>query len=219
MIYCGIASLPEREANLRLTIKSLIDQVDVMFLALNGYDSVPNWVNREPKIKHDLLDNSLGDSAKFLHVGECDGYYLTLDDDLAVQHKYVGYMCDGAQKYKGLTSLHGRIYLKPVINFKRWVGNYRCLNTVSEDVHVNLIGSGCSCHHTDRLKLSISDFKTAGKADVWLSKVATEQGVPMVVLKHTLGDVRYLPVRKGTTIWESTKDYSEHIQIMRTFIK
>ena len=56
-------------------------------------------------------------------------------------------------------------------------------------------------------------------ADVFLSKCATEQGVPMMVLAHDVGYLKYVPPPKGTTIWDTTRDYSEHVKVMRTFIK
>ena len=55
-------------------------------------------------------------------------------------------------------------------------------------------------------------------SDVWLSKIATEQNVPMMVLAHAKGDIKYL-YPPGDTIWKSTQSYDEHIKIMNTFIK
>jgi hypothetical protein len=218
-ITVGIASVPARKENLLKTLASLAGQADRIVVALNNYTEVPQELSKFPNVEPYLLDNSLKDSAKFLRASECNGWYVSWDDDILPPPDVVQVLIAGATKYNGLVSLHGKKYLPPVTNFKRWAGNYRCLNSVSEDVKVNVIGSGCACFHTDRLKVHISDFKTPGKADVWLSKVASDQGVPMVVLAHKAGYIEYLGAPKGTTIWETTHDYSEHVRIMRTFIK
>jgi hypothetical protein len=200
-------------------VHSVKDQVDEMFIALNGYVSVPPELHNIRNANYAIFDNSMGDSAKFYHAIDLQNtYYLALDDDLKVPRGYVDYLCDGVDRYNALCSLHGRIYTPPVTNFKRWTGNYRCLNTVNEDVKVNFIGSGVCCFNTNRLKVDIKGFKRPNMSDVWLSKAAHEQGVPLMVLKHSIGYLQYLHP-SGSTIWQDTKDYSFHIQIMREFLK
>ena len=215
-----MASLPERKESLILVINSLLPQVDKIHVALNGYTEIPEALRNLSNVECEILDNSLGDSAKFLHVSDYnDCYYIAWDDDILAPPNVIDVLIEGVNRYNGLVSFHGKYYLPPIVNFKRWAGNYRCLNTVTDDVKVNVIGSGCCAFNTNRLLVHILDFKTRNKADVWLSKVATEQGVPMVVLKHRIGYIKYLSPPVGTTIWDHTKEYSEHVRIMRTFIK
>ena len=92
----GIASLPERVECLRDTVNSLLPQVDKIIVGLNNYTKVPNFLNH-PKIEAYLLDNSLGDAAKFYKVGDYkDSYYLSCDDDLIYP------VNDTAQKFSNL---------------------------------------------------------------------------------------------------------------------
>jgi hypothetical protein len=127
-------------------------------------------------------------------------------------------MISGVEKYNGVVSLHGRIYPRPFVGFKRWKYAYRCLNSVNGDVHVNFIGSGCAAFNTKRLSLSIEDFKLPHMADVWLSMACNKQGVPMTVLAHKQGYLQYLGTN-GKTIWENTKSYDKHNAIMKSFLK
>ena len=210
-----MASIPEREHNLSVVVNRILPQVDRLFVALNDYDHIPWWLDND-KIEVFSLDNSLGDAAKFYNIENVFGYYLALDDDLAVPQGYVKKMIEGVDKYEGLVSLHGRKYLSP--NFKNWAGNYNCLRTVSDDVRVNLIGSGCCAFHTKSIELKLSDFKTPNMADLYLSRVAALQNKPMVVLKHEQGYLRYLKP-EGKTIWQETKDYTPHNEILRSYIK
>lgn len=218
MITAGIATLKEREKSFKCTIESIYPQVDKIVAVLNYYDAIPLWLNELKKVECHLAFNFLGDAGKFLQVENTDGIYFAIDDDLLYPKGYVDYLLEGIEKYGGIVGLHGKIYQKPVTHFKK-CAVYRCLDTVSDDACVNVIGSGCCAFDTNRLTLSLSDFELPNMADLWLSKMATEQGVPMTVLKHDTGYLNYLAPPKGTTIWETTKDYSEHVQIMRTFIK
>lgn len=219
MVIAGIASIPSRKDMLVKTVQSLLPQVDKVCVALNNYPDIPQELRSLRNVECVIMDNSLKDSAKFAFTDQCDEWYISWDDDLIAPPDVVKRLIDGAIKYKAVTSFHGKLYVPPVINFKRWVGNYRCLNTVAQDVKVNLIGSGCACHNTKQVVVSIKDFPTPGKADVWFSRAITEQGVPIWVLAHRSGYIQYQAVPKGTTIWETTSNYSEHVAIMRTFIK
>ena len=112
---------------------------------------------------------------------------------------------------------HGRKYPVPVVDFKKWIGNYRCLNSVNFDVECNLIGSGATMFNTKSMKLKLSDFKKPNMADLYLSKTAYKQNIPMVVLAHNVGELKYL--KPLTTIWRSTKDFSEHTKILKSYLK
>ena len=213
----GIASIEPRKELLILVVNSLLPQVDKIHVALNGYKEIPEALRGLDKVECEILDNRIGDSAKFLHAGNYDdAYYYGCDDDIQYPLEYCNYLQDNAIKYNGLVSLHGRMY-PPIPQFKRWIGNYRCLNNVDNDVSVNLVGSGVCCFNTNRLKLHISDFKTRNMADCYLSRTASLQGIPMMVLAHRCNYLTYLyPVG---TIWESTKDYSIHTAVLRSYIK
>jgi hypothetical protein len=212
----GIASIPSRAESLVLVVNSLLPQVDKVYVALNGYREIPEPLRNLRYVECEILDNSLGDSAKFLHADIPDAVYFGCDDDLLYPMGYCDYLQNGIEKYNGLVSLHGRSYLKGA-GFKQWAGNYRCLNTVSQDVKVNFVGSGVCCFNTNRLKVHISDFKTKNMSDCYLSRLAFQQGVPMVVLAHQRDYLTYLHPKD--TIWQQMRDVSVQSSILRSYIK
>jgi hypothetical protein len=219
MVTCHIASLPERELSLQKTIFSVYNQVDKIYVALNGHPSIPRWLDSMPKVSYEVLDNSLGDSARYLHVNDDKGLCFILDDDLSVCPTYCAYLAQGVKRYDGVVSLHGRKYFAPVRSFKQWAGNYRCLGTVSEDVKVTVIGDGCCAFDNERLKVHISDFKMRNMANLFLSKIATQQGIPMMVLKHGADWLEYTPPKDNKTIWRTTSNYDYQTELLKSFIK
>lgn len=156
---------------------------------------------------------------KFYGADKTDGYYLTIDDDLTVSPGYVKYLISKVDQYNALVSFHGKHYRPPVPTYRSWIGNYRCLDDVPQDTLVNFVGSGCCAFHTSRLKISIDDFPRPNMADIFTSKVATDQGVPIYVVKHRKGCMKYISPAQGTTIWETTKDYSYQLKVMNSFLK
>ena len=202
-----------------LVVGAVASQCDKVVVALNGYDHFPQELSRYSNVECHLLDNSLGDGAKFLTVADTQGYYLSLDDDLLAPPTFVEDLISGIDRYNGCVSFHGKTYKPPFRTFKKPTAVHRCLSGVSLDVQVDFIGSGCAGFHTDRLKLSIDMFKIPNMADVWLSQACTRQMIPMYALAHDRGYFTYLPP-KGKTIWEMFSGATPvQDKIMRTFLK
>jgi len=220
MITAGIATIPTRKESFLLTINSIIDQVDRVFVALNGYTEIPQELKDNPKIHCDILDNELyKDSAKFLHVEECSRFYLGCDDDLVYPRHYCEYMSNKATQYNALVSLHGRNFTRPVRGLKRgFTLNYHCLHSYDYDTKLDLCGSGVCCFDTNRLKLSIKDFEIAGMADVWLARQAWSQKVPIMGIAHKNNFLKYIPP-PDQTLWQYWRDDSIQTRILKEFIK
>lgn len=202
-----------------LVVEAVKDQCDKVVVGLNNYTRVPEALSCYSNVECHLLDNSLGDAAKMLTVGSCDGYYATLDDDLLPPKTFIQDLIRGIDRYNGFISFHGKVYNRGFSGFKKPSIVYRCLGSVADDVRVNFIGTGCSGFHTDRLKLSIDMFPIKNMADVHVSKACHDQGVQMVVLKHDRGYFAYQQP-SGGTIWESFRGATPvQDKIMRTFLK
>lgn len=218
MISVGIASIPARVESLLKTIDSLHNQCDIIWVALNGHKGCPDELLKYKNVVPFLADNSRGDAEKFRYVDRNSGYYFSCDDDLIYPHTYIRDMVKAIDKYKGAVSCHGRTYLSPIKSFKRWAGNYRCLNTVKEDVKVNLIGTGCLGFNVESVSISIHDFPTPNMADCYFSRKCHVQGVPMIVLAHKAGYIKYCPPKDKKTIWNTTKDYSLHTKVLQSYL-
>lgn len=219
MVTIGIASVPARKEMLLKTVHSLIGQCGQMFIALNGYSEIPQELSSNSKIHCDLLDNSLKDSAKFLHVGEVWGYYLGCDDDLIYPSTYSKYMISKVKEHNSIVTLHGRRFTRPVRALRRgFTLNYHCLHSYDYDTELDLGGTGVMCFDTDQFKLSINDFPIAGMADVWASKKAHEQGIRIMGVAHRNSYLRYMyPPNK--TLWELSRDDSVQTKILQSFLK
>lgn len=186
-VTIGIASIPWRREMLKKTIESLLPQVDKLVVGLNIYPDVPDFCNH-PKIEVHRLDNSTGDSAKFYTVQECTGYYGTADDDVIYPADYVAKMVEAMQKNGNnvLLTGHGRI-MKPRPLKSYYKGHLRMFHLFRDlDAQQRCdIGSCCALFfHTDTLKVHYSDFALPNMTDIWISKAAHEQGVPIICIPH-----------------------------------
>ena len=219
MITAHIATLPEREESLKQVLDAIIPQVDKVYVGLNGYEKVPDWLRDLRGVNHEILDNSLGDGAKWIHTMDEPSFCITLDDDLICAPNFVKYMLYGLEKYGGAVSLHGRNYANRLIqSFKRSITSvYRCLGSVEEDTKVDLLGTGCTIFDNTQIIIDSSVYEHKNMADVLFSRLCFRQRKPMTVLAHHTGQfVTYIPQEK--TIWRETKDDSVQTKILNEFL-
>lgn len=205
MISAHIASIYGRQDSLLKVIRSIYPQVDAMFVALNSYPEVPKWMSQFPKCHVGLLDNRLGDAAKMLCIPSLteQSFVFTCDDDLIYAPNYCKYIISKYNQHKGcIITLHGKVFKRPIVSSHRGIiENYRCLGTVVGDHVVDTGGTGTMLINTNDIKIDISEFKRPNMADIWLAKIAHEQGVKIVAVGHPNNLVKYLPQSK--TIWRS----------------
>jgi len=218
MISCHIATLPERENSLKKVLDAIIPQVDKVYVGLNGYDKIPDWLRDLRNVNSEIHDNSLGDGAKWIHTMDEPSICITLDDDLVATPNFVKYMLYGLDKYGGACSLHGKNYARPIRSFKKSMKNvYRCLGNVDKDVRVDVIGTGCMIFDNRQVILDNSVYEHKNMADVLFSRLCFRQRKPMTVLAHHAGQfLTYLPQEK--TIWRETKDDSVQTKILNEFL-
>lgn len=214
-----IASIPSRIEHLELTVNSLINQCDLMFVALNNYEEVPKYLQNNRKIVSILMDNSLGDGAKFYDSADREGYILTCDDDLTYPEGYVGYMVDGVKRHGGIVTILGKQYKnRPINSFGHgYTHLFSCLNRVHGDYPVDVPGTGVMAWHSDTIKIDPFKFPRKNMADVWVAKLAYEQNVPITVLAHPKGYVRYK--MHSWRIWAKDRDDAYATRVMNSFLK
>jgi hypothetical protein len=119
-----------------------------------------------------------------------------------------------------LVTHHGRNFAnRPVKSYYHGATEkFRCLSDVWHPVFVDVCGSGVSGFHTKDLRVRLSDFKRKNMADVWLSKLAHEQGVKMLCLSHSADYFGY--VHPANNIYDNlNRNDSYQTEILNTFLK
>jgi hypothetical protein len=130
-------------------------------------------------------------------------------------------MVKAVDQYNGVVSLHGRIYPRPVGKFYKPRKSLSCRNWLAEDTHVDLVGTGVCAFHTSRLRVRLDDFLEPNMADIWLSKLAWEQGVPLMAIEHHSYALKYLPQKKENTIWHTQvkTQFEKQTDLLKTFLR
>lgn len=207
-IIVGIASVPDRIKCLRDTIDSLYDQCDTIIVGLNNYTEIPDFLNKT-KIKTYLLDNSLGDAAKFYKIQDYkNSYYFSVDDDLLYPPDYTSVLIEKVKQHKGIVGLHGIIMLHPIKTYYSSRKVFHWKKGLENDTIVDVLGTGCCCFDTEQLQINISDFKVPNMADVWLADLAKKQNIKCVSIARKINWIRYNQKMVSDKIKTIFSDYS-----------
>ncbi|MBY6189177.1 glycosyltransferase [Microbulbifer agarilyticus] len=187
-IVVGVASIPSRVVQLRMTLASILPQVDKVYVYLNNYDDVPSYLNHE-KITYFLSRDhgDLGAAGKFFKIDDVnDGYYFSIDDDIIYPSDYVSRFVNTLKKYNNnsIVTCHGSIFASPLEWYFERNVVYATKNELGTDKFVTLIGSGCSAFYRSSLSVSFSDLYPNVMCDLRLSVMAREQGLTMVSLSR-----------------------------------
>ena len=214
-----ICSIPERVESLQKTVESIINQVDYMFVGLNSYSGIPNFLKHRARLCVAELDNKLTDGAKCYDIEHREGYVLLLDDDIQVPPTYVQDMISAVDKYKCIITLHGKVYKKPFKDFYTLEKNYRCLGNCPEGGVVDVGGTGVMAWHTDFFKLAYEDIKLPNMCDIWVSKRAYEQNVKIRVIPHTDRYLIHTSHSENIFKTENAKKFVKQTEILKSFIQ
>jgi len=204
IVTVGIASIPERIDALKKTVDSLYNQCDFIEIMLNNYKDIPAFL-KLAKIRIKLSDNGYGDAGKFFANSSFDGYYFTCDDDIIYPNDYIKQTINKLEFYglNCIVTYHGNIMNnKPVKSYYRGHNQrFNLFYDVRDDIRVDVPGSGVSAWHTKYLNFDYHRCIWPNMADIWLAKFASEQNVPIILLKHTGKDFKYQESDK--TIYKS----------------
>lgn len=190
-VYAGVASFGQREKSLKQTVNSIINQVDKLYVYLNDYNNIPEFL-ANPKIKvyrsQDEVGD-LGDVGKFYYqfVEKLSGIFLTIDDDIIYNSNYVNIMVDSVLNNKNsIISLHGRSFAEFPISsyYKHKCSYYPCSKQNLQPVKVQFGGTGVMAFHSDTIKFDIDDFSHINMADIFVGIKANTLIIPIIIPDH-----------------------------------
>jgi hypothetical protein len=188
-ITATMATFKLRERSLNDSITSIINQVDELWVYLNDYDYIPDYLIND-KIKVFLGSECDGDikaKGKFYKCGEIEGYHCTIDDDLIYPPDYIKTYLDRMVEYKDsviLTSL-GKITKKNSTNYyKDNLYSFHFQRTVLNDYSVHMGGTGVMMYNTKTFKPDYDEILSGLYVDLFVGIQAQKQRIPIIVVKH-----------------------------------
>jgi FkbM family methyltransferase len=203
-IHASLASIPSRAHILPRTVESLLGQVDIVRVYLNGYDSVPECLRQERVVVARSQDHGdHGDAGKFFWCEEASGYELACDDDHLYPPGYVPSLLSAIERYgrKAAVGHHGCLIVPPVASYYKNRKVFHWNSDQSADVPVHVVATNALGYHACTVKLRRADFRLPNMADIWFALACEAQGVARIVMAHKKGAIGY--VEPPSTIYDS----------------
>jgi hypothetical protein len=210
IIYAGMATVPGREVQLKKTIASIEPYIDQLFLYLNDYAQVPEWIGKHEKITAFLSKvekSDMGDAGKFFGLNKIkanDFYYFTLDDDMLYPPDYVWKMIEKIDKHdrKIVAGCGGYIMKEEVKQFYNdRKANWHISMPNTQDHTVHILHTALTAWHSSALEFKYEDCEKPNMGDIWLAIAAQKQQVPMILIERPANWVKPLPMPVAETIY------------------
>ncbi|NCD40907.1 MAG: glycosyltransferase [Bacteroidia bacterium] len=208
-----MATIPDREKDLKKVVQSIIPYVDELRIMLNKYKTIPTWLKNIKNVTPILRNNEKGDAEKFYKVEELkDTVIYILDDDLIYNEVFFNQCHDNTIRLGTPVGYHGKIMGDNVNNYaKDFKVAYSCLLDVIGYHYVNVIGTGCLCFTLEDVSIRYDDFKSENVADLWFSSFCRDRNINLMVLPHVA--LGYTHPKR--TIWNIKTQKDEVTQLYK----
>jgi hypothetical protein len=203
LIYVSLASIPSRQGILHKVIDSLINQVDIVQVYLNGYPRIPQCLGHDRiAVALSQTHGDRGDAGKVFWCDKIRGYHLLCDDDLEYPGDYASQLINRIERYrrKAIVGVHGVTFPESgkIVSYYKSRKVSHFARPQRRDNPVHLLGTGCLAYHTDTIKLKPEDFEIPNMADIWMGLACQRQQVPVVCIARVGDWLKSLPT--GPTI-------------------
>lgn len=196
-IICGVATIEDRQSSLETTVKSILPQVDKLYVYQNGFKKLPSFLTDDKITVLSSLDTGIdmGDAGKFFTVAQhrkC--YYFSIDDDLTYPSDYVKNTVDYLKQNNNeiVVSYHGRTFTNTATNYyNQPVKSYRCLDDVYIFDEIQYPGTGVTAFYTEYFKLTFEIFTSANMADIFVGNEILKNKKKCYVLPHSAGWIKH----------------------------
>jgi FkbM family methyltransferase len=190
-VTAAMATYPGRRHILPAVMDTLLPQVERLFVYLNNYDDVPDFIRRHPQRERIvfILDpaSQKRAAAKFYWLDMIQGFHLICDDDILYPPDYSVRMVEAIERTgrRGIVGVHGVLF-KPIIEDARTsrLKLFKFADGLPVDTPVHFLGTGTVGLHADVLeRMDVSRFQAYPIAnDEILAVSAKNARVPMVCI-------------------------------------
>lgn len=219
-LVANVATYPPRLESLRSMLSTIVEQIDVINLVLNGFGEPPSILSEFNNINPIIPDHDTKDAGKFYLSISPDDVVFLMDDDILFDKNYVQYCLNFLKETErpAAFGFHGSIYLgrQGPLGLARRIASRRLGKPISHirrrrvfpfnkelaaDIIVDQIGTGAAFMYGSQLP-PYSYMKDAQMfTDVRFARWCAERGTQRICPRRPAGLLR--PLVNETSIWKS----------------
>jgi hypothetical protein len=210
-VVAGMATMPTRLGTFPAAFNSIIDQIDHLYLYLDGHTDIPEPANGHPRVTTILADAvpGLHANGKFIALAleQTRCLYLGADDDISYPPTYVRGLraalaaCGG----RAVVGYHGAVFARPFVSYRhsRKVRSFD--QGLDQPTIVDLLGTGTVMFDTAALRFEVRNWTDVNLLDLNLAVEAAKAGLPLVCLPRARGYICPLAADQPDSIYMGLK--------------
>lgn len=228
-VIVNVCSIPEREKSLERVLRGISRQCDEIYLYLDRYVSVPEFVNKlevPVKVYRSQDMPGLRDNGKFIRLDEISKhdvpcYYFTIDDDIDYPDDYVNAMIKHLQRFDNsvIAGVHGvTLRDKPNGYFSERRMVHSFTRSLEKPRLVNILGTGTVAFHTSIFKnFDLNVFSEPGMVDIFFAKECVIRNIPMLCVPRHDHWLKEIKIDNNITLFnEFRRDDSKQTAVLNS---
>jgi len=185
-LVAGMATMPSRAATFPAAFRSIVHQVDRLYLYLDGHQEVPEAARNDTRVIPIFSrdEPKLGGAGKFLvlirELEPC--LYVGADDDIIYPPNYVAqlYARIKAHGSRVVVGVHGSVLHRPWASYVRDRKVFNFYDSLECEQAVDTLGTGTMMFDTAVLRFDVRRWQQLNMSDLSVAVEAAKSGFPMI---------------------------------------
>jgi hypothetical protein len=226
-IVAGMATMPSREVTFCHAIRSIVRQVDKLYLYLDGFSECPTAARDDARIvplfSRDFPNLHANGKLLGLAFEKNPCLYVTVDDDLYYFRKFVPSLRSALAIHDdaAIVGYHASILARPLVryNLDRTVYSYG--SGLDRATRVDIVATGAAMFSSRTLKFDVRNWPFTNMVDLGLALEAARAGLPLIaVARKPREDLFVLAQDQEDSIYAALKrDDSHQTEIARQLLQ
>lgn len=214
-IVAGMATMPSRTRTARFAIRSILRQVDVLYLYLDGFDEVPSFALQkgiEVLRSQDFPGLKANGKLLGLHLDEACTHYVTVDDDYWYPADFVKRL---RRELEGQSSpcvigVHGSQFSIPFHSFTKCRKVFTAWKGLKASMQVCLVATCGTMHLTKDLRFDVRSWKVTNQVDLHFAGEMIAHGLTGRLIKRGMFWLKPLGMNQRDSIFSALKANDFH---------
>ena len=213
-VIAGMATLPSRAATtFPAALRSIIPQVDRLYLYLDGHQEVPEAARHDARIIPIFSrdEPGLAEGGKFLglerETENC--FYATVDDDILYPPNYVTRLAARLRAHgsRAVVGVHGSVLHRPLASYNRDRDLFHFTGELKFEQTVDVLGSGTIIFDTAVLRFDVRRWPHINMSDLDVAIEAAKSRLPMICVARKRNFLQALGNEQPDSIYSAmTRD-------------
>jgi len=187
-IVAGMATMPSRAATFPHAYRSIVRQVDRLYLYLDGFSDCPAPARGDartiPLFSKDFPELHANGKLLGLSLEQRPCLYVTVDDDFYYYRNFVSSLRGALARYDdaAVVGYHASILARPFVRYNLDRTIFRYTSGLDEATHVDIVATGAAMFSSRTLRFDVRKWPFTNMVDLGLALEAAGVGVPRIAV-------------------------------------